>query len=81
MKKNLPTPVVVGIIVAVLIIVGIIYWVLAKPKGGDVEAGNLPPADATQGWSSGPVEVHQPPAGWSIDGGAAGPAQPGPQGN
>ena len=68
MKKNLPTPVVVGVIVVVLVVVGVLYWVFAAPKPAQTDENGLPIG-----------EVHAPPAGWSIDGGAAGPAQPGPQ--
>ena len=70
MKKNLPTPIVVGVIVVVLVIVGVLYWIFAAPKQGKTDANGLPISDGV---------VHQPPAGFSIDGGAAGPAQPGPQ--
>ena len=67
MKKNLPLPVVIGVIVVVLVIVGVIYAVAIRPKDAVTDANGLPIG-----------ERHQPPAGWSIDGGA--PAQPGPQG-
>ena len=71
MKKNLPTPVVIGVIVAVLLVVGILYWIFQRPAGMDPSVG-LPPADAPADWQPGPVEVHGPPSGFSVDGNNSG---------
>ena len=70
MKKNLPTPLVVGIIVACILIVGVIWWACSGAKKDVTTSEGLPPSTGA---------VAQPPAGWSIDGSGAGPSQPGPQ--
>ena len=74
MKKDLPIPVVAGIIIVVLIIIGIVYWAVGRPKASDPTAVGLPPTkidindpNALVGRPS-PGEVHQPPAGWSFEG-------------
>lgn len=70
MKKNLPTPVVIGVIVVAIVIVGLIWWLCTGTKDSVTTETGLPPSSGV---------VAQPPTGWSIDGNGGGSAQPGPQ--